>query len=74
MAAQGDVLPPESRIGLALFLRHGMWAWAQTLAAPSTKETPIPASSSAAVEPYDRTLVIQLLAAIAMKIDNQRSP
>jgi hypothetical protein len=44
-----------------------MWAWAQTLAAPSTQETPIPASFSTAVEPCDRTIVIQLLAAIAMK-------
>ena len=74
MAMLGDVLPPESRSGLALFLRRGMWAWAQTLAAPSTQETPIPASFSTATEPCDRTIIIQLLAAIAMKIDNRKSP
>jgi hypothetical protein len=73
MATLGDALAPESRSGLALFLRRGMWGWAQTIAA-STRGTPIPAPPSNSVKPYDRIIVIQLLAAIAMTFDNRRSP
>ena len=32
-AALGQALPLRARSGLMLFLRRGMWGWAQTLAA-----------------------------------------
>lgn len=38
MAALGEALPPEARSGLMLFLRRGMWAWAQAQASPKTRE------------------------------------
>ena len=33
MAALGEALPPKARSGLMLFLRRGMWGWAQALTA-----------------------------------------
>jgi len=73
MATLGDALAPESRSGLALFLRRGMWGWALTIAA-SARGMPITALPSNSVKPCDRMVVIQLLAAIAMKFDNRRPP
>ena len=41
MAALGEALPPTARSGLMLFLRRGMWGWAQTLAAASPVQQPV---------------------------------
>jgi hypothetical protein len=47
MAALGEILPPEARSGLMLFLCRGMWGWARTLATQTVREelttTPLPA-------------------------------
>jgi hypothetical protein len=39
-AALGDVLPPEARGGLMLFLRRGMWGWAQAVAGMCALQQP----------------------------------
>lgn len=39
-AALGDVLPPDARAGMMLFLRRGMWGWACALAAARATRQP----------------------------------
>ena len=48
MAGLGEALPPTARSGLMLFLRRGMWGWAQTLAAASHVPQSVAYSTSAA--------------------------
>ena len=50
MAGLGEALPPTARSGLMLFLRRGMWGWAQALAAAShvPQQSAIAYSTSAA--------------------------
>jgi hypothetical protein len=66
MAALGEPLPPECRGGLALFLRSGMWGWAQSLidARVSLQPTRAPATTSPAG--HGGRAVVQLLAAMAL--------
>lgn len=40
-AALGEVLPPEARSGLALFLRRGMCGWARALASMHAPQRPV---------------------------------
>jgi hypothetical protein len=72
MAALGEALPPAARSGLMLFLRRGMWGWAQTLAAAS------PVSQSVApltppVPRNGRTAVVYVLATMAMSTLDRRT-
>lgn len=68
-AALGEVLPPEARAGLTLFLRRGMWGWAQAI----IMESAVPVSAGALHAPWqppeaDRPL-IHLLAALAINVN-----
>ena len=74
MAALGEALPPEVRSSLMLFLRRGMWGWARTLVAASGRREPIPAQRSNPVEPGARSAIIHVFAAMAMKVNNRRTP
>jgi hypothetical protein len=72
MAALGEALPPAARSGLMLFLRRGMWGWAQTLAAAS----PVPQSVASPTPPVPcngRTAVVYVLATMAMSILDRRT-
>jgi hypothetical protein len=72
MAALGEALPPAARSGLMLFLRRGMWGWAQTLAAAS----PVPQSVALLTPPVPRngrTAVVYVLATMAMSILDRRT-
>jgi hypothetical protein len=72
MAALGEALPPAARSGLMLFLRRGMWGWAQTLAAAS----PVPQSVASLTPPVPRngrTAVVYVLATMAMSILDRRT-
>lgn len=40
MAALGEVVRPEARSGLLIFLRGGMWSWVQSLTATIFPEHP----------------------------------
>ena len=73
MAGLGDALPPESRSGLALFLRRGMWGWVRTLAATGSRTTPLLAPPMNLAEPGGRSAVAQVLATMVMNIDSRRA-
>jgi len=73
MATLGEALPPMARSGLMLFLRRGMWGWAQTLLAPSPVQQPIHASSLTPPARKGRTAVVHVLATMAMSIPDRRT-
>jgi hypothetical protein len=72
-SALGQALPPESRSGLMLFLSHGMWGWARTLAVPSVIAEPKPTSSPDAPVPSARKAVVRVLAALAITPTDRRA-
>jgi hypothetical protein len=74
MAALGEALPPAARSGLMLFLRRGMWGWAQTLVAASPVQQPVHASSLTPQARNERTAVVHLLATMAMSTPDRRTP
>jgi hypothetical protein len=74
MAALGEALPPEARSGLMLFLRRGMWAWAQALASPKTREEPTRAPSLSSAASCQSSALIHILAAMAMNTLSRRTP
>jgi len=73
-AALGDALPLQARSGLMLFLRRGMWGWAQALTttASSPREQIYP-SSAAWPAHGGHSAVVHVLAEIAMSIHDRRS-
>jgi hypothetical protein len=70
----GEALPPEARSGLMLFLHRGMWGWARALAGGSVRQEPIPAPRANPAEPCERSAMVYVLAAMAMKVNNRRTP
>lgn len=72
-AALSGVLPLEARSGLALFLRRGMWGWAQLAVDPSTPSRPSCSSSLQPIVHDERHTIIQLLAAMAMSSTKWRT-
>jgi hypothetical protein len=74
MATLGEALPLESRSGLALFLRRGMWGWARTLATTSPCPVPISATPSSPMESRDHSVIIHVFAAMAVEVANRRAP
>jgi hypothetical protein len=74
MAALGEALPPAARSGLMLFLRRGMWGWAQTLVAASPVQHPVHASSLTPPARNERTAVVHVLATMAMSTHDRRTP
>jgi len=65
-AALGEALPPEARSGLMLFLRRGMWGWAQAVATSRAVPQPAGARSAHWQPPEADRSLIQLLAALAI--------
>ena len=74
MAALGEALPPTARSGLMLFLRRGMWGWAQTLVAASHVAQPVDASSLGPPTRNECKAVVHVLATMAMSIHDRRMP
>ncbi|MER8639750.1 hypothetical protein [Mesorhizobium sp. M1365] len=72
-AALGEALPLKARSGLMLFLRRGMWGWAQTLAAAAN---PLQEQSHPTAWPTHggHAAVVHVFATIAMSIHDRRSP
>lgn len=74
-AALGEALPLKARSGLMLFLRRGMWGWAQALtaAASSPREQLYPSST---IWPAHggHSAVVHVLATIATSIQERRAP
>jgi hypothetical protein len=71
MAMLGELLPPEARSGLMLFLRRGMWGWARTLVAAQHER--FLSSSLSRKGPSEHRAVIHLFAAMAMKTNSRRT-
>jgi hypothetical protein len=73
VAALGQALPLEARSGLALLLRRGMWSWARALATAAAAEQPSCSTSPRSMAPCRHNALIQILAAMAMNANNDRS-
>jgi len=73
MAALGEPVAPESRSGLVLFLRRGMWGWARALAAASALQQPTRSPSSNSTATLEHRAVIQVFAAMALDSNNGRA-
>ena len=72
-AVLGEGLNLESRNGLALFLRRGMWGWAQTAATPITPPRPTRCSIARSSVEREHEAVVHLLAALATRSTNRRA-
>ena len=72
-AALGLPLPLEARSGLALLLRRGLWGWIRALGrvadAASPRCSPLPESTV----PRQRSDMVHILAAMAMKANQRRA-
>jgi hypothetical protein len=70
-AALGGELSPESRSGLMLFLRRGMWGWARrAVAAKGTFEQPVNSRVSNWKAPEEYRAIIHIFAAMAIRTNN----
>ena len=67
-AALGEVLPIEARSGLLLFLRRGLWGWAQVMATVGVSSPPQPRCGAPLRLPSaeESTTIIHIFAAMAM--------
>jgi hypothetical protein len=65
-AALGGELPPETRAGLLLFLRRGMWAWTRALAAGDTWQPPTVSGTANEKTQGQYATVIHIFAAMAI--------
>lgn len=73
-AMLGEALPPEARSGLIVFFQQGLWRWARTLTSGTGRKTPLPVSDCGSnSEPFERRAVIDVLAAMAMTINDRRT-
>jgi hypothetical protein len=72
-AALGEGLPFESRSGLALFLRRGMWGWAQAAAPSSTPPRPTRSFLAMPTAHDEQQTIIHLFAAMAMRSTQRRA-
>ena len=73
MAALGEPLPPESRIGLLLFLRRGMWGWAGALAGARALQQPTRSPLPSLTTPHHQKALIQVFAAVALDSNHRRA-
>src|SRR5260370_6605247 len=68
--ALGHVLAPEARWGLLLFLRRGMWGWAQVIgSAGASSSQPRPEESLSIPTAKESRAVIHIFAAMAMNAE-----
>ncbi len=63
----------ESRNGLALFLRRGMWGWLQAGAAPLTSPRPARCVDARLNLEGEQQAIVQLLAALATRATKRRA-
>jgi hypothetical protein len=75
-AMLGEVLPPTARSGLVVFLYRGLWGSFPAVTPGTTRQEPIPATAFGPANPTapgERRAVIQVLATLAMTINDRRS-
>lgn len=63
----------DSRNGLALFLRRGMWGWAQAAATPIAPSERARSSSARSHVQDEHQFLVHLLAALATRSSNRRA-
>ncbi|MBF0503263.1 MAG: hypothetical protein HQM09_24290 [Candidatus Riflebacteria bacterium] len=73
LAALGELLPPEERSGLGLFLRQGMWAWVRTLSADKARKNTTCPHSSTSIASHRHEAVIQIFAAMVLNTNYRRA-
>lgn len=69
-AILGEPLLPECRSGLVLFLRRGMWGWAQALVSTPQESARAPAPGLPAIRQH--RAVIQIFAAMVQTTNHGR--
>jgi hypothetical protein len=69
-AALGNMLPPEARTGLLLFLRRGMCGWARALATVRAPQRPTGSRSSNWTIPEEHRAVVHILAAMVINANH----
>jgi hypothetical protein len=72
-AAISGALPPESRSGLMLFLRRGMWGARRAATAKTTFEQPVNSRISNWKVPEEYRTIIHIFAAMAIRTSNYRT-
>jgi hypothetical protein len=65
-AALGEALPPEARIGLLLFLRHGMCGWARAVATMCAPQRPTGYRPPNWTIPEEHRAVVHILATMVI--------
>jgi hypothetical protein len=65
-AVLGDMLLPEARAGLLLFLRRGMCAWARALATMHTPQRPVGSRPSSLPIPEEHRAIVHVFAAMVI--------
>jgi hypothetical protein len=65
-AALGDMLRPEARAGLLLFLRRGMCGWARALATMPAPQRPVGSRPSNLPIPEEHRAVVHIFAAMVI--------
>jgi hypothetical protein len=72
-AVLDDGLDLESRNGLALFLRRGMWGWAQAATTPIASPQRARSSVARSNVEDEHQVIVHLLAALATRSSNRRA-
>jgi hypothetical protein len=73
-AALGEPLPLEARSGLAMLLRRGMWGWARALGQIAAPERAGSCTTPRPTAPRQPNVIVQILAAMAMRPNTRRTP
>jgi hypothetical protein len=74
-AMLGEPLPPTARRGLVVLLHRGLWGWVRATTLDTTRQEPIPVAvfgRSNSAELSERRAVIQVLATMAMTVNDRR--
>ena len=74
-AALGEAMALDARHGWTVFLRRGMWGWAQALLAPGDAPSPLRFPSRTPRTPVlspEHQAVLQVLATMAMTTNDRR--
>jgi hypothetical protein len=69
-AVLGDVLPPESRTGLLLFLRRGMCGWARAVATMCAPQRPTGSRPPNSTIPEEQRAIVHILAAMVINANH----
>jgi len=69
-AVLGDMLPPEARAGLLLFLRRGLCGWARALATMRAPQRSVGSRPPNRTIPQEHRAVVQIFAAMVINANH----